>query len=215
MSGIFGIFHRDGTPVERERLEAMREAMDYWGPDGFGLWTGGCAGLGQSRFVSFPEARLENLPLADTESSVVFTAEGRVDNRADLGRDLGIPIGRFHDMPDSEFMRRAFLQWGENCAARIYGDWSFAAWHPKEYRLFLARDHFGNTSLYYYADEKVFAFATSRNALLSLDLAPMELDELYLGQILVSWPAYHGERTIHKPIRRLPPAHTKIGRAHV
>ena len=181
MSGIFGIFHRDGTPVERERLEAMREAMDYWGPDGFGLWDRRLCRSGAVAICQLSGSEARKSPLADTESSVVFTAEGRVDNRADLGRDLGIPIGRFHEMPDSEFMRRAFLQWGENCAARIYGDWPFAAWHPKEYRLFWRGDHFGNTSLYYYADEKVFAFATSRNALLSLDLAPMELDELYLG----------------------------------
>lgn len=61
---------------------------------------------------------------------------------------------------------------------------------------------------FHQADEKVFAFASSRKALLSLNLAPVELDELYLGQILVSWFAYHGERTIHKPFHRLPPAHT-------
>ncbi len=43
--------------------------------------------------------------------------------------------------------------------------------------------------------------------MLKLNLSPVELDELYLAQILVSWPAYHGERTIHKQIKRLPPAH--------
>ena len=208
MSGIFGIFNRDGSPVEPSRLAAMRDAMDYWGPDGFGLWVDGCAALGQSRFFSFPEARHENLPLVDSENGLVFTAEGRVDNRTDLGRQLGIPTSRFDKLPDSEFIRQAYLRWGKDCVGCIYGDWSFAVWHPKERRLFLARDHFGITSLYHYAGEEVFAFASSRKALLSLNLAPVELDELYLGQILVSWFAYHGERTIHKPIRRLPPAHT-------
>ena len=208
MSGIFGIFNRDGSPVEPSRLAAMRDAMDYWGPDGFGLWVDGCAALGQSRFFSFPEARHENLPLIDSENDLVFTAEGRVDNRADLGRQLGILTSRFDKLPDSEFIRQAYLRWGKDCVGCIYGDWSFAVWHPKERRLFLARDHFGITSLYYYAGEEVFAFASSRKALLSLNLAPVEMDELYLGQILVSWFAYHGERTIHKPIRRLPPAHT-------
>lgn len=59
MGGIFGIFNRDGLPVERECLETMRVAMDYWVPDGFGFCTGGCASLGQSRFVSFPDKTLK------------------------------------------------------------------------------------------------------------------------------------------------------------
>jgi asparagine synthase (glutamine-hydrolysing) len=54
----------------------------------------------------------------------------------------------------------------------------------------------------------VFAFASDRRALLALNLAPLAMDELYLAQVLISWPAYHGERTIHTPIKRLPPAHT-------
>jgi asparagine synthase (glutamine-hydrolysing) len=53
----------------------------------------------------------------------------------------------------------------------------------------------------------LFVFSTSRRILLDLKLAPVELNELYLAQVLVSWSAYHGERTIHSPIRRLPPAH--------
>ena len=68
-------------------------------------------------------------------------------------------------------------------------------------------DHYGNTSLYYYVDTGVFAFASSYKALLALDLAPIEMDELYLAQVLVSWQAYHGERTIYNPIKLLPPSH--------
>ena len=82
-------------------------------------------------------------------------------------------------------MRSAYTRWGEDAVARIHGDWAFAAWHPKERRLFLARDPFGITSLYYYANPRIFAFATSRQALVALNLAPVEMDELYLAQVLV------------------------------
>jgi asparagine synthase (glutamine-hydrolysing) len=87
------------------------------------------------------------------------------------------------------------------------GDWSFAVWHPLERRLFLARDHYGVTALYYYQDAQRFAFASSRKALYTLGV-PRRLDELYLAQVLMAWPAYHGERTIDLDICRLPPAHT-------
>ena len=208
MSGIFGIVRRDGEALEPSVLETMRRSTTDWGPDGSAVWRNGPAGLGQARLFSTPQARLERLPYVDPTRGIVFTAAARVDNREELGRLLGIPSPDHNDLPDSEFLWRAYLRWGEQCPARIFGDWAFAAWHPAERKLFLARDHFGNTSLFYCANARVFAFASGRQPLLDLNLTPIELDELYLAQILVSWTAYHSERTIHKPIRRLPPAHT-------
>jgi len=89
----------------------------------------------------------------------------------------------------------------------MFGDWAFAAWNPEERRLILARDHSGTTALYYYASPRFFAFSSSRRALLKLNLPPVEMDELYLAQLLVAWFGFHGERTIHKQIMRVPPAH--------
>jgi asparagine synthase (glutamine-hydrolysing) len=119
---------------------------------------------------------------------------------------LGLSKAEVAICTDSDLIRKAYYQWGERCTERLYGDWSFAAWHPDERRLFLARDHFGITALYYHVDRDVFAFAASRQALLALRLSPVKMDELYLAQVLTSWVP-DGIRTIHSPIRRLPPAH--------
>lgn len=208
MSGLFGIVRRDGEGLEPSVLEALCRGMSNWGPDGCAIWRDGPAGLGQARLSSTRQSRLERLPFADKNQGMVFTAAARVDNREELGQLLGIPSPDHDGLPDSEFLWRAYLRWGEQCPARVFGDWAFAVWHPAERKLFLARDHFGNTSLYYCATPQVFAFASNRQPLLDLNLVPIELDELYLAQVLVSWTAYHSERTIHKPIRRLPPAHS-------
>ena len=167
-------------------------------------WHAGCTGLGQAGGLTSPEA-YRGLP-APTDR-IGFVAAGRVDNLEELRRQLSTP-GLQSPHADSDLIYRAYLTWGEDCARRIYGDWSFAAWHPVEQRLFVARDHFGHTSLYYYADERVFAFASERRSLLALNLAPMEMDELYLAQVLIAWPAYHGNRTILRQLHQLPPAHT-------
>ena len=198
-------------------VETMRAVMGDWGCDGGGVWRDGSAGLGQTLFLNTPEAHYERLPCIDA-SGLVFTAAARVDNRSDLIADCGLQFADSNHqsitcnqqpvITDGELIFQAYRRWGENCVKRIYGDWAFAVWHPVERRLFLARDHFGNTALYYYADPRVFAFASERRALLALNLAPIEMDELYLAQVLISWIAYHGERTIHAPIKRLPPAHT-------
>ena len=210
MSAIFGMLRRDGTPIAPSTLETMRLAMADWGHDGSDIWLSVHVAMGQMSFASTPESRYERMPRMDNAYSIIFTAAGRVDNRDELIADCGLRIAACEkaEMPDSEVMLHAYRKWGEDCPVHIYGDWAFAAYHQKERRLFLARDHFGNTSLYYYADPQVFAFASSRSALLALNLAPIEMDELYLAQVLVSWFAYHGERTIHKPIKRLPPGHS-------
>ncbi|MBI5715337.1 MAG: asparagine synthetase B [Chloroflexi bacterium] len=218
MSGLFGIFHRDGSPVASATLQTMRQAMAHWGRDGSDIWLDGCAGLGQARTFSTPEAQYEHLPRFDSSRGITFTAAGRVDNRDELLAnsrwqiaDSQMPLAIRHQpsaIPDGDLLFHAYLKWGEDCAKHIYGDWAFAAWHPNERKLFLARDHYGNTALYYYADSRLFAFASERKALLALDLPSLEMDELYLAQVLISWPAYHGERTVYKSLRRLPPAHT-------
>jgi asparagine synthase (glutamine-hydrolysing) len=207
MSGLFGLFQRDGAPVEPSRLATLRAAMAEWGIDGSRVWQAGSIGLGQALFISTPEAQLEQLPLIDEQSGLAFTAAARIDNRRELIAALALD-DRSSVISDGALIWQAYRRWGEDCVNRLYGDWSFAVWQPAERKLFLARDHFGNTALYYYADPHVFAFASSRQALLALNLPSIEMDELYLAQVLISWPAYHGEQTIHRPIKRLPPAHT-------
>jgi len=167
----------------------------------------GGAGLGSALSLNTRESAFERVPFLDSDG-FLFTAAGRVDNRCELAKALGIEPGEtMSRAADGSLMHRAWRRWGDSCPERIFGDWAIAAWNPKTRRLFLARDHSGNTAIYYHASSGFFAFSSSRRALLRLNLPPVEMDDLYLAQILVSWPAYHGDRTIHKQIKRLPPAH--------
>lgn len=213
MSDIFGIFFRDGRPFTPDHLETIlpldnAQARRYWD-----VQYSGSAGMGQHCRINAPQEKQRRQRCVSESQELILVATGRVDNREDLMRQLSFrPKPGESSAPtesdDAAILLKAYRQWGENCPARIYGDWSLAAWHPAQRRLFLARDHFGTTALYYYADARVFAFASSRQALLDLNLAPMKMDELYFAQVLLSWPACHGERTIHSPIKRLPPAHS-------
>jgi asparagine synthase (glutamine-hydrolysing) len=205
LSAIFGIINRDGCPLAPHTLDGLRFETADWGRDGGGALCDGTAGLGLALSLNTPEARFECLPSTDA-SGLMFTAAGRVDNRAELARELrlGAQVSR---LGDGALMHRAWLRWGDSCPVRIFGDWAFAAWNPATRRLYLARDHSGNTAIYYYADSRFFAFSSSRRALLKLDLPPIEMDELHLARHLVSWNRRDGEGTIHKQIKRLPPAH--------
>lgn len=178
--------------------------MAHWGPDGKHLWRGENAGLGCLSYVNAPEAIYETLPRR-MGNGLWLTAEARIDNRHQLFRRLRVPRERRKEMPDGELIERAYLEWGETCTDHLYGDWSFAVWDPRAQELFLARDHHGITALYYCVDHRTFAFASDRRALLALLQAPQPIDQLYLAQMLLAWPVYHGERTVYTSIRRLPP----------
>jgi asparagine synthase (glutamine-hydrolysing) len=205
MSGIFGLIHLDDSPVRAEDLQAMRSAMQEWGPDAGALWVRAQAGLGSLVRFDTPESPAEKLPV-ESPQGFALTAEARLDNRPELAAELGISPFEHASMPDGAFVLRAYEKWGSLAPRHLLGDWSFAAWHPRERRLFLARDHFGNTSMYYYMDEQRFAFASSRKALIALGI-PRRLNEFFLACGLVSWTAHHGSQTIELDLHRLPPAH--------
>lgn len=151
----------------------------------------------------------------DDVSGTFCVASARVDNRGELLRALGLDVREWGESTpestrydDTHLIHAAYLRWRESCVERIYGDWAFAVWRPLERQLFLARDHFGMTSMYYAIDDDSFAFASDQQVLLDANLAPSHLDEFYIAQVLVSWPVYHSERTVRTGINRLPPAHT-------
>ncbi len=180
--------------------------MAHWGPDGGGLWRDDHCGLGQCLLYNTPEAVHERLPRWVPEARLAITAEARIDNRDELCDYFAIPPAERPTTPDSDLILRAYLKWGEASPEHLLGDWSFAVWHPDARKLFLARDHHGNTSLCYWRQGERFAFASAPQALHAIG-APRRLNELYLAQFLISWPAYHGPQTIDLDIQRLPPAH--------
>ncbi len=202
---IFGIFHRNGCTFPPPIIHNIQKTHSVFGVDQADTWASNCVWLGSTRLSFLEESLSPGVLSIPDHAKIVCTA--RLDNRIEIAADLKITAHELMQLDDRGLVCKAYGQWGEHCADHLYGDWSFAAWHEKERRLVVARDHFGMTSLYYYVDKNVFAFSSERSFLLALGLSPIELDELYLAQVLISWPAYHGDRTIHSPIRRLPPAH--------
>ena len=189
----------------------MQDASSAWGGDGNSTWVDGEAALGRCIRHDTPEDVYDALPHAGVDQShdVAFTAEGRLDNREELFHALDIPSGARTRIADGELMRLAYLAWGEAAADRLLGDWSFASWHARERRLFLARDHYGNTALYYAISPDRFAFASCIRALLALPWVDRRLNELKFAGSLVFWRA-HGVETFFNGIAALPPAHRAV-----
>ena len=149
MSAIFGSIHFDQRPVSSAALLAMQQAMAYWGPDGDGIWCNSHVGMGHVKRNNTPESLYDTLPWVCPNTGDMITASVRLDNRNKLLKALSVLPPERADMPNSQIMLFAYQQWGESCADRLIGDWVFPIWNAKERKLFIARDHHGNTALYY------------------------------------------------------------------
>ena len=205
MSVIFGLFYRDGKPVGEE-LQAMYDGMKHFPHEKHNFLVRGNCGFGHMLTYNTPEAVYESMPKWIKDEQLLFVAEGRLDNREELFSLLGMKSGEQTHMPDGDLMLKAYRQWGEQCADKLTGKWSLAAFHENEQRVFVARDKWDYTSIEYYQDDKVFAFAISAQGILRLPLVKKEIDELRIARLLVVW---HGnpEETYYKNIKRLLASH--------
>jgi asparagine synthase (glutamine-hydrolysing) len=184
MSGIFGFINLDGRPAATEYFRAMADEMTKWGPDGVGKTFSGNAAFGHALLVVTHESRYEVMPFQDHNAGILFTAAARLDNRDELCDVFGVSLSERPKTTDGQLVLKAYKKWAEASCKHIFGDWSFAAWHIKEKKLFLARDHLGNTGLYYYFKLPLIVFASNSEAVLTHPEVPRVLDELQLAKNL-------------------------------
>ncbi len=206
MSGILGIILLDGSAVDREDLERMKERIRHRGPDGSSCWIDGPVGLGHLMLYTTPESLAELLPASNTSDDLVITADARIDNRDELIDDLFSHKERPEKISDSELILLSYERWGEGCMDKLIGDFAFAIWDRQNNALFCGRDHLGVKPLYYHLTDRSFIFASEIKALFGHPDVPRGLDEETVGDFLV--PILDDrERTFYEGIRRLPAAH--------
>jgi asparagine synthase (glutamine-hydrolysing) len=209
MSGIFGFINLDGRPAAAEHFRAMADEMAKWGPDGVGTTMSGNAAFGHSLLIVTHESRFEKMPYCNQNEDIIFTAAARLDNRDELCDVFGIALLERPATSDGQLVLQSYKKWGADSCKHIFGDWSFAAWHIKEQKLFMARDHIGNTGLFYYFKPPLFVFASSTEAILSHPDVPRALDELRLSKNLdFSLIDDDWSRTFWKDVCFLPASHS-------
>lgn len=185
MSGIFGLINLDGRPAAPEHFRAMEDEMAKWGPDGVGTTFLKNAAFGHALLVVTHESRYEVMPRYDHNEGILFTAAARLDNRDELCDVFGVSLSERPTTSDGQLVLKAYIKWGSESCKHIFGDWSFAAWNIKKQRLFLARDHIGNTGLFYHFKPPLIVFASNIEAVLSHPEVPRKLNEMHLAQRLV------------------------------
>ena len=212
MSGIAGIIHFDGAPVEPGLVEGMTSAMSHRGPDGIRHWIKGSVALGQCMLCTTPESLEEQQPLTNEDESLVLVMDGRVDNWEELRRELLARDAVLRNRTDAELVLRSYEQWGRECLAHVDGDFALVIWDVRQRTAFCARDRIGNKPLNYHWNGRTLAFSSELHAILSLPWVKRELNEGTLAEFLADeW--YSRDESFWTGVVRLVAAHRMEVRA--
>ncbi|MEO6119861.1 MAG: asparagine synthase-related protein [Terriglobales bacterium] len=205
MSGIVGIWNKDGEPVSREILAGMSKRIAHRGPDGEFVWTGGEVGIVFQRMMSTPESLTEVQPLTHP-SGVVLVFDGRLDNREELLQQLTPMEGLSASAADPVFALAAYLQGKENFPRRLAGEFALALWDGPARRLILARDPMGSLPIYYSQAGEHFLFATEIKALLAHPAVRTEPNDAALAEYIYRAYDYSDEsKTFFSSIHTVAP----------
>lgn len=151
-------------------------------------------------------SQLEPTPFYDQASGVAVAAWARIDNRADLERGLGLASGQARQMPDAELILKAWLKWGEDCPARLIGDFAFALYDQRREQVFCARDHMGVRPFFYHLTAERFVCATSAAPILSLEDGPRQIEGRWMADFIARL-SMDFAATPYPALLKLPPAH--------
>jgi asparagine synthase (glutamine-hydrolysing) len=208
LSGIVGIFERDGAPVDRPLLQSLTHFLSYRGPDACEVWADGSVGFGNTLLRTTYESLAENQP-ASLDRQFWITADARIDCRAELEAEL-TSAGRKVRLaaPDPELILHAYAAWGEACVQHLRGDFAFAIWDARRKTLFCARDHFGVKPFYYAELDGMFFFSNTLDCIRQHREVSEELNESAIADFLLFGLNCDDATTTFRDIRRLPPAHS-------
>ena len=188
MSGICGVVHFDGAPVDPKVLRQMAEVVAYRGPDGIRYWIDGNVGLAHLALNATPEALRERQPLPSVDGLTCLTADARVDNRSELVRTLTSKgCLQQKDPTDADLILAAYRCWGEACPEHIIGDFAFAIWDGHNRWMFCARDPFGVRPLHYSQVGQTLCVASEAQQVLQHPAMPWRLDEVAMANHPVSY----------------------------
>ncbi|MGI8843004.1 MAG: asparagine synthase-related protein [Gemmatimonadaceae bacterium] len=209
MSAIGAVFRHDGAPVPASEMAMLLGSMSEYGTEAT-MWSPGSdsapVALGCIPWRVTPEDAWYRGPVHSADGRLVVVADARIDNRAELAAELGIPAAEAATLPDAAFILAAYDAWEQDCARHLLGDFAFVLWDQRQRALICARDVMGQRVLFYHATSTRIALATTAHALVSLPDVPARLNEQKVADFLVL--LQRPEITFFEGILRLPPAHT-------
>ena len=207
MSGIAGVLHLDGSPVDARLFGRMIDRLQFRGPRTHSTQPCPFIALGHARLQLNDDETQDPLQPFTLDGREWVVADGRIDGRGDLVAQLAAVDPVPPDAGDVELILRAYRAWGENCIEHLLGDFVFAIWDGPERRLFVARDQLGVKPLYYAEVGRTIVFSNSLDCVRAHPGVSRELNDSAIADFLLFGANQSFDTTSFRDIRRLAPAH--------
>ncbi|MGV3466513.1 MAG: asparagine synthase-related protein [Heyndrickxia sp.] len=212
MSAIFGMYHINEAPVDREDENYFIRALQKYPANDVRTWSNGKnVFLGCHAQWITAESIYEILPFYDHERKIAITADAIIDNREELFDLLRIDHSRRKMITDSEIILESYYKWGEDSPKYLTGDFSYMIWDERIHKLFGARDYSGSRTLYYSHLSQTFTFCTIMKPLLSLPFVHNDMNEQWIAEFLAIpgvIDTIDPYKTVYRNIMQVPPAHS-------
>ena len=215
MCGFAGFIRPGGVEPESGRALGLRmgEAIRPRGPDDFGVWCDGQAGvvLSHRRLSVLDISAAGHQPMASVSGRFVIAYNGEVYNHLALRQTLPDRDRPWRGHSDTETLLAGFEAWGiEQTIRRAVGMFAFAVWDRDQRRLVLGRDRLGEKPLYFGVQDDggkpVLLFGSQLDALAAHPAFAATVDREALCLLL-----RHGyvpsPRSIYCGLHKLPPGH--------
>lgn len=156
MSGIFGVIDFTMKAINYSLEEEMKNPYYNYCIDEYQSIVRNNIIMGCALQHITAEAKLEQFPYSSDDQSIYLTADCVLDNRADLLKELHLPV----HAPDGSLIFQAFRKWGTHCVNHLLGCFSFVVYDNKRNEVYLFSDHISSRSLFYYYSKGRLYFST-------------------------------------------------------
>lgn len=193
-----------------EVIQKVSRAMAHRGPDFSGSFVYEDITMAHNRLAILDVQAEANQPfILPNFPHFVLVFNGEIYNYLELKVELEDLGAVFTTQSDSEVLLYAFVFFGEQCLAKLNGDFAFVVLDTRDRSLFLARDRLGNKPLFYTLQGGKICFASEIKGLLEIFPKHFDLQEV------AKWLLFSNgsqDRTIYAGIHPFPPAHYGVFR---
>jgi asparagine synthase (glutamine-hydrolysing) len=185
----------------------MLDSQLRYGPEPAIVTSDRDLAIGKRAWRTLPEDSFETAPISGGGGRWTLVADLRLDNRDELGAELGLSSESLARLADSAVAMRAVERWEEQAIGRLEGDFALALWDRDRERLVLARDFLGQRPLYYHRGPNFLAFASMPGGLFALPEIPRGVDETAMLDFLALMPP-EGRHSYFQGVERVSPGET-------
>ena len=207
MCGIAGFVSSAVTDsaAGQELTARMLDQIVHRGPDDRGILQVPSVGFfGGMQRLSIIDLSTGHQPVWNEDQTVAVLFNGEIYNYVELRSELISKGHVFQTGSDTEVLVHLYEEMGAAMPERLRGMFGFAILDLKKNRCLIARDHFGQKPVYWWASGQRLAFASEIKSLLVLPFVPCESDpEAFLDY--VTWLRLPAPQTHFKDIFRLGP----------